>query len=68
MLQVWQLFLLAPFTDHIVAGRTRTKTLDIRRLLQQLHQSGAPDFPIEELLPLNYGLTTASRIQRIFQL
>ncbi|MDQ2806413.1 MAG: prokaryotic E2 ligase family D protein [Chloroflexota bacterium] len=68
MPQVWQLFLQAPFNNHIVAGRTRTADLDIRRLLQQLHQSAANAFPTAELLPLNYGGTTAGQLQRILTL
>ena len=59
----WNLFFESPFNSHLVQGKTRRHTEDVRQLLVRL--SGKSKFPLRELVA-NRG-TLTSQLERLLK-
>lgn len=56
-------FWAAPFSDHQTNGKCSSEPADVRKLLKQLHDQKATEFPAGELQPM--GATLDSAVDRL---
>ena len=51
----WNVFLSAPFNEHLSAGKSAQFPADVRRQWAALHASGATRYPVEDLRSADLG-------------
>ncbi len=53
----WKLFLESPFTASLLGGKSNAYPADIRQQLQKLAMAKAKAYPVDDLRPVNQGLS-----------
>jgi len=66
IVRAWDLFWRSPFNDHVVHGKSKAHSRDVRLGLRSLHCKGSRKYPWRDLVPLS-NKTVSSAVEQIIQ-
>lgn len=66
IVRAWDLFWRSPFNDHVVHGKSKAHSRDVRLGLLSLHRKGSRKYPLRDLVPLS-NKTVSSAVEQIIQ-